>query len=70
VKTASGSIRVTESAGSRRFSVRAQVAPAKPPPRTTIRPVAWARATKGAQVVPKDAAAVARKRRRADRKTS
>src|SRR5438876_10497482 len=46
----SGSTRVTVSLGSRAFSVRAAVAPAKPPPTTTTRPVPWAEATAGARL--------------------
>jgi hypothetical protein len=66
VKIFSGSTSVTESFGSRRFSVRTQIVPAKPPPTTTIRPEVWARATNGA----KSADPVATKRRRPDRRSS
>src|SRR5438876_1184523 len=40
VKIALGSTSVTASRGSKLFKVRAQVAPAKPPPSTTTRPAA------------------------------
>src|SRR5258708_32429988 len=51
VKMRSGSTRVTVSLGSSFFSVRAAVAPAKPPPITTTRPAPWAEAMAGARAV-------------------
>src|SRR5262245_27261498 len=47
-KTGFGSIRVTSSRGSARFKKRAAVAPANPPPMTTLRGCrAWARSVRG-----------------------
>ncbi len=47
VKTLFGSISVTCSLASSRFKARAQAAPPKPPPMTTMRAEAWARAVDG-----------------------
>src|SRR5690349_12026746 len=56
VKLAFGSTSVTCSFGSSRFKVRAQLAPAKPPPITTTRGAAWENAgvaRKAAETVPR-----------------